>query len=475
MSGNLRSQNLSIMMTDIQGYTDASSGSSREEIINLIRRHNQLMVPVITFYGGRIIKSIGDAFLCTFQSATDAVVCSIIIQLLLKEYNDKQADKAKKMNLRVVINTGDVTLEKSDIYGDAVNVTARMEGLSCFPGGTIGISESTYLLMNRNEIAAEKIGPQTLKGIPEPVTVYKIPLEKQKITSIPPKLSQIVERTVNEKNPSGGGELISSEQINEWSSALGGFLKEKKWGENISAFMDDNKIKESIAGIQGQLSKTFTKENISKTLTKEGVANVQKQITQTFSQKTVIESKSAGDFNEAPIVSRVKSFIIDAVIIAFAWLIVSCALWWPVQSMVWGKEFITQDEFNEMNMNIKNYKESFANFNNYKKKFVNGNLRYYRPMGYIEWFVSFNMDYPFIPLILYFGLFWMIKGASPGQIASKTAVVMENDEKLDLVVAFKRAAIFVFSNTILGAGSLMLLTGEKRTLYDKLCETKVIE
>jgi len=143
--------------------------------------------------------------------------------------------------------------------------------------------------------------------------------------------------------------------------------------------------------------------------------------------------------------------------------------------MVWGKQYLSQDEFNEKNMNIKNYNESFANSNNYKKKFVDGNLRYYRNMGYMEWFISLNLDYPFIPLILYFGLFWLIKGASPGQIASKNAVVMENDEKLDVIVAFKRAAIFVFSNAILGAGALMLLTGEKRTLYDKVCETKVIE
>ncbi|HOT76665.1 MAG TPA: adenylate/guanylate cyclase domain-containing protein, partial [Candidatus Wallbacteria bacterium] len=66
MPAGLKSQNLSIMMTDIQGYTNASSSSSREEIVGLIRRHNQLMIPVITFYGGTIVKSIGDAFLCTF-------------------------------------------------------------------------------------------------------------------------------------------------------------------------------------------------------------------------------------------------------------------------------------------------------------------------------------------------------------------------------------------------------------------------
>jgi len=288
MPAGLKSQNLSIMMTDIQGYTNASSSSSREEIVGLIRRHNQLMIPVITFYGGTIVKSIGDAFLCTFTSATDAVVCSIIIQLLLREYNKKQKEEAKKMMLRVVINTGDVSIEKNDIYGDAVNITARMEGLDCFPGGTIGISESTYLLMNRNEIVTEKLGPQTLKGIPEPVNVYKIPLEKQKLTEIPSKLLQLVEKSF-EKSPSssaGNGSAISSAQFNEWNAAVVGFLKEKNWGENIGSLLDEKKIRENVT-------------------------MVQKRLTATFSQKTVIESKGRDDFNDATMESRIKSGVID--------------------------------------------------------------------------------------------------------------------------------------------------------------------
>lgn len=90
--GRLKSQNLSIMMTDIQGYSAKSAETYRADMIRYIRGHNKLMMPIIEFYGGTIIKSIGDAFLCTFQSATDAVICAIIIQLILREYNKKQGN-----------------------------------------------------------------------------------------------------------------------------------------------------------------------------------------------------------------------------------------------------------------------------------------------------------------------------------------------------------------------------------------------
>lgn len=460
MSSNLKSQNLSIMMTDIQGYTNASSSSSREEIIGLIRRHNQLMIPVITFYGGTIIKSIGDAFLCTFSSATDAVVCSIIIQLLLREYNKKQKEEIKKMKLRVVINTGDVSIEKNDIYGDAVNITARMEGLECFPGGTIGISESTYLLMNRNEIVTEKVGPQTLKGIPDPVTVYKIPLDKQKLTEIPAKLLQLVEKSF-EKGGSGqgGSAAISSAQFNEWNTAVVGFLKEKNWGENIGALLDEKKIRENVT-------------------------NVQKQLTATFSQKTVIESKGKLDFNDASMASRIKASAIDAVIFTIAWLVIYYAAWWPGQSMLFGKTQISRPEFEFITAaktkGLKyEQKELIMNQLNvdYKQHFdmKNGGLVYLRPKSIVEKLISFNMEYPILLLVFYLAFFWMIKGASPGQIAARNAVVRDDGSPIDPVTAVKRAFIFAASVAFLFLGVLYIFTESRKTLYDKMCATRVVE
>jgi len=197
------SQNLSIMLTDIQGYSDATAAASRDELVRLLRNHNRLMIPVIRFHGGTIIKQIGDAFLVTFPSATDAAVCAIMIQLMLREFNRRQRDETRQLQLRVVINTGDVTLQDGDIFGDAVNVTARLEALPCFPGGSIGISESTFLLMNQNEIVAELIGPQQLKGIPNPVNVYRIPLDRQRLNELPTRLLDLVEFVVAHQHAEG--------------------------------------------------------------------------------------------------------------------------------------------------------------------------------------------------------------------------------------------------------------------------------
>lgn len=271
-------------MTDIQGYTDKSSGSSRQEIVELIRRHGQLMIPVIEFYGGRIIKSIGDAFLVTFESATDGVVCAIIIQLILREYNSRQEDPERVLNLRVVINTGDVSLESGDIYGDAVNITARMEGLPCFPGGSIGISQSTFLLMNRNEIVTEEIGPMEMKGIPEPVTVYSVPLEKQRLTTIPAKLTKLVEASFD----SSGGDSAAAQRLAQWKDEMGNFLQETNWGENI-----------------GQI-----RDSVQKTVDRAG-----KRIARGFTDKSILEKGRKKTFRDAAVPARFKSFVIDAVLI----------------------------------------------------------------------------------------------------------------------------------------------------------------
>lgn len=212
-----RSQNLSIMLTDMQGYTATSAASSRLEIVELVQRHNRLMEPIIDFYDGTIVKTIGDAFLVTFASATDAVVCGIVIQMILNEYNLNQAEEGKRLFLRVVVNTGDVAMEKNDIFGEGVNIAARLEGLDCFPGGTVGISESTYLLLNRNEIICEPAGSYSLKGIPYPVRVYRVPLEKQNMSVVPVKLIKMAEKLA-------GTSRGFDDYLGEWNDSVKKYL-----------------------------------------------------------------------------------------------------------------------------------------------------------------------------------------------------------------------------------------------------------
>ncbi len=423
MPPGIRSQNLSIMLTDIQGYSATAANASREEVIELIRRHSQLMRPVIEFYGGTIVKSIGDAFLCTFPSATDAVICAIIIQLLLKEYNQRIKDEAKQLNLRVVINSGDVSIEENDIFGNAVNITARMEALDCFPGGSIGISESTHLLMDRSEIVAEKIGPQNLKGVPEPVMVYRVPLEKQKLNQLPIQLLNLVEKVVNAKD----GAVPGSAQINEWAQTVGSFLKQTNWGENI-----------------GKAS--------------QQLGNIQKSLTRTFGKKTVTEQKKT--FNDAPVSARVKSAAIDLVLVAL--LIVGMWIaWWPVQRVVFGATMVAETSASH-------------DISNWSYERVGNDYYYVRHKGIIEWLIDVNVRFPFILLLVYFAIFWKIKHATPGQIASGTAVIQEDGStEVPLALAFKRSAMFLVSCfTIFGV--LMIFVGEKKTLYDKVCKTRVV-
>ncbi len=428
MPPSIKSQNLSIMMTDIQGYSAAVAEASREEVVTLIRRHNKLMRPVIEFYRGTVVKSIGDAFLCTFPSATDAVICAIIIQLLLKEYNQRMTNKTNNLNLRVVINSGDVTLEQGDIFGNAVNITARMEGLDCFPGGSIGISESTHLLMDRSEIIAEKIGAKTLKGVPDPVTVYHVPLEKQKLNKLPVHLLNLVEKVVN-SNALDSESSDSNARLNEWAQSIGSFLTQTNWGDNI------NKATKQIGNLQNSLVKTFGK-------------------------KTILEKKQ--DLNDASLGKRIKSSMIDIIIL----LAVSMALrglWWPVHRIVYGP------------LTVSSYQDISGDRNNWDTTYVDGKAVITRSMNAAEWIVNLNVNYPILFYWLYFAAFWKFRKASPGQIATGTAVIDENgDTDLPLLLVFKRSAIYVIS-TLSVVGNLAIFFGEKKTIHDKLCQTRVVE
>ncbi len=405
-----KSQNLSIMMTDIQGYSSASASSSRDEILNLIHRHNQLMQPVIHFYGGKVVKSIGDAFLVVFSSATDAVVCAIIIQLILREYNAKMKDKSLALNLRVVINTGDVSLDNNDIYGDAVNITARMEALECFPGNTIGISEATYLLMNRNEIVAEEIGPKEMKGIPYPVVVFLVPLERQKLTAIPTKLLELVERSVNSNEDLNSR---SSTDLSEWSKAITSFLKEKNFGQHLG---------ENIQLLQKNIRKNAD--------------DVHRSLRQTFGQSSVLGTKQAAELKDAEPATRIKAFCIDFAVVFVMMLGLRLCWAWFLRPL-----------------------------------FFDANS-----LGIVGSLIQFNLYYPFIPCLAYLLICWYTMNASPGQIATRTAVIMNDGSRMTFETAAMRATLFVISTMILfGLPALSLFTKLKQTMVDYLCKTRVVE
>lgn len=165
-----RTENLTIMFTDIAGFTARTSKQSRAENAAMLREHDELLLPVVGRFGGRRVKSIGDALLVVFRSPTDAVRCGMAMQDALTEYNiDRPLDEA--LHVRVALNLGEVRLEGGDIFGEPVNIAARIEAIT--PADAVYFSESVYLAMTKAEVRSERMGTFELKGIPEAVSVFR--------------------------------------------------------------------------------------------------------------------------------------------------------------------------------------------------------------------------------------------------------------------------------------------------------------
>ncbi len=170
-----RSQTLTIMFTDIAGFTARTSQQSRAENAAMLKAHDELLLPIVSHFGGRRIKSIGDALMVVFTSPTDAVRCGMAMQDALHEHNTTVLPE-HAMHVRVALNQGEVRLEKGDVFGEPVNIAARLEALT--PADEVYFSESVYLAMTKAEVPSERVGTHELKGIPEPVTVYRVVPQK---------------------------------------------------------------------------------------------------------------------------------------------------------------------------------------------------------------------------------------------------------------------------------------------------------
>ncbi|HVO31619.1 MAG TPA: adenylate/guanylate cyclase domain-containing protein [bacterium] len=172
----MSTRTLAIMFTDIKGFTARTSGESRAELVHLLDEHDQLLRPVFAHFHGTVVKTIGDAFLVWFESPTDAVVCGVTIQEVLRQHN-AAASEHDRIDVRISINIGDVELRpdgtgNTDVFGEAVNLAARLEGIT--EAGEVWFTEAVYLTMNRHETPTAEVGERTFKGIPHPVRVYKV-------------------------------------------------------------------------------------------------------------------------------------------------------------------------------------------------------------------------------------------------------------------------------------------------------------
>ncbi|MGD9032279.1 MAG: adenylate/guanylate cyclase domain-containing protein [Desulfobacteraceae bacterium] len=160
-----------ILSADVEGYSRLMR-DDEEATIRTLTAYRTVMTGLIQQYRGRVVDSPGDNILAEFTSAVDAVNCAVEMQRELAERN-AELPEARRMEFRIGVNVGDVVEEGERIYGDGVNIAARMEGLA--ERGGICISATAYdQVKHKLGLEYESLGEQEVKNIAEPVPAYRV-------------------------------------------------------------------------------------------------------------------------------------------------------------------------------------------------------------------------------------------------------------------------------------------------------------
>jgi TolB-like protein/class 3 adenylate cyclase/Flp pilus assembly protein TadD len=164
-----------ILAADVVGYSRLMSNEEEGTLVRLKAYHDEVADPTIAKHKGRIVKLMGDGLLAEFASVVDAVRCAVKIQESMREHSADQPED-QRIQLRIGVNLGDVIIDGEDIYGDGVNIAARLEGLA--EVGGICISRVVFdQVKGKVEIGFADLGAQKVKNISEPVQTFKVLLD----------------------------------------------------------------------------------------------------------------------------------------------------------------------------------------------------------------------------------------------------------------------------------------------------------
>ncbi len=161
-----------IRAADMVGYSRLMEADETGTLAALKAHRAELIDPEIAAHKGRIVKTTGDGLLAEFVSVVDAVAGAAAIQRAMAERN-KGAHRDSRIEFRIGVNLGDIIIDDDDIYGDGVNIAARLEGLA-EPGGVCLSGKVHDELRGKLELGFDDLGTQSLKNIAEPVRVYRV-------------------------------------------------------------------------------------------------------------------------------------------------------------------------------------------------------------------------------------------------------------------------------------------------------------
>jgi class 3 adenylate cyclase/tetratricopeptide (TPR) repeat protein len=161
-----------VLAADVVGYSRLVQRDEQGTLDRLKAHRKELVEPLVAEHGGRVVKLTGDGILCEFPSAVHAVACAVAIQRGMAE-REAAVPEAERIRFRIGINVGDVVHEGGDIFGDGVNVAARLEALA-EPGGVLLARNVHNQVKDKLAFRFEPAGRHRVKNIAEPVEVWRV-------------------------------------------------------------------------------------------------------------------------------------------------------------------------------------------------------------------------------------------------------------------------------------------------------------
>jgi adenylate cyclase len=188
-----------VLVADVVGYSRLMGEDETGTLARLKVCRHDVIDPATAHFHGHIIKLMGDGALIEFASVVDAVECAAAIQRAMVAH-DPEASDARRIRLRIGINLGDVIVDGDDIYGDGVNIAARLEAIA-EPGGICVSGTAFDHAVHKTGVGFENLGELHLKNIADPVRAYRVVLDpdaagkimaRRRLTSVPVLVAGLV-------------------------------------------------------------------------------------------------------------------------------------------------------------------------------------------------------------------------------------------------------------------------------------------
>ena len=176
-----------VLAADVAGYSRLMGLDEEGTLAQLKSCRKTLVDPAIAAHRGRIVKTTGDGMLVEFASAVDAARAAVEVQRAMAGQN-ADVPQDNRIEFRVGIHVGDIIIDDNDIFGDGVNIAARLEGIA-EPGGVCISDDAQRQIRGKIDIAFEDLGPQNLKNITEPMRAWRLQIDKNAPSTTPRRTS----------------------------------------------------------------------------------------------------------------------------------------------------------------------------------------------------------------------------------------------------------------------------------------------